>query len=583
MKRKLSPRPVQFTFLLLIIPLFLLVVGTAHMGSKLMRETMPLQDAGMMIKNELVSFHLSLERKAYMNPGADSDETLKHLDKAEWYAKAMLSGGKDSEWTFTPLDDPDLREETDRIIAGIKDLRALFKKGLLKGKDDSSEVGLERQIDPLVIAVAGQADNVEAALHDAIIKQQREYLHTVYILLAFCVLLAVAAGVVLQKYLSNIRKSRDEMSSMRSFLQSVIDGVTELIMVIDSDYNIILHNKASGEFFNLKKPVKCYEYSHGLEGPCEGAGWPCPLKLVLQSGSPVTMEHQHNGEDGTMRYVEISASPMKDSGGRITGIIESSRDITERKELERQRADFYAMVTHDLKSPLTSILGYTDLILSGQAGKFDAAIGEMIEGVNKSGGRLLKIVDDFLALSKMESGEKFQSSPCNIRALLVEAAKDFEVMASQRRVNFKIEVPEGLPVVSMERRSMQRAVANLLQNAVNYTPSGGNVTLRAGLRTMPGGESVEIAVADTGPGIPAGERSRIFERYYRSPRTSGIRGSGLGLAIVKAVAEAHGGSVELESEEGRGSTFRLMLPVKKLIVNQIPPQPPFDKGGPGGI
>ena len=561
LKRNFSPRLVQLTFILFVTPLFLLVVATAHMGTKLLRQSLPSQDASMTIKIEVEKFHNALERASYLTSPEETAEAYRHLDKAEWCANVMLQGGKDEEWTYAPVSDPEVREEIDKELSGIKELRKDSRQVFnLKGKAAEEA---EDKLNPLFETLTDQSDKIEETLHDAMSQQERKYANVIIALLVFCVLLAFAAGIVLQKYLSSIRRSRDDMASMRSFLQSVIDGVTELIMVIDSDYNIILHNKASGEFFNLKKPVKCYEYSHGLDGPCEGAGWPCPLKLVLESGRPVTMEHEHNGEDGSVRYVEISASLMKDSGGRITGMIESTRDVTERKELERQRTDFYAMVTHDLKSPLTSILGYTDLILSGQAGKFDAAIGEMIEGVNKSGGRLLKIVDDFLVLSKMESGEKLQSSPGGIGDALRETAKDFEVIASQKQINFTVEVPEGLPPVSFERRSIQRAVANLLQNAVNYTPSRGKVTLRAGRMTTPGGESVEIAVADTGPGIPAGDRPRIFERYYRSPKTSGIRGSGLGLAIVKAVAEAHGGRVEFEGEEGRGSTFRLLLPVKK--------------------
>jgi signal transduction histidine kinase len=234
------------------------------------------------------------------------------------------------------------------------------------------------------------------------------------------------------------------------------------------------------------------------------------------------------------------------------------RDITERKELERQKADFYAMVTHDLKSPLTTILGYADFMLTVKAEGLDAETVEMVEAIRSSSINLHQMSNDFLAVSKFESGVlTLALTQTEITNVLKKVIKDMGSAAHEKRLSLVEDIEDGLPAAMIDQRLVQRALANLLQNAINYTPEGGTVILKA---EKSGGEVV-VSVTDTGPGIPEEEQARVFEKYYRSSRTSYVKGTGLGLAIVKAVAEAHGGKVELESEEGKGSTFKIFLPI----------------------
>jgi two-component system, OmpR family, phosphate regulon sensor histidine kinase PhoR len=214
-----------------------------------------------------------------------------------------------------------------------------------------------------------------------------------------------------------------------------------------------------------------------------------------------------------------------------------------------------------LKSPLTTILGYADFMLTVKADELDPEMLEMVTAIQNSGLNMHQMADDFLAVSRFESGVlTLALTPTELSNILKNVSKDLERAAHEKGLSLVEEIEEGLPAAMMDQRLVQRALANLLQNAIIYTPEGGNVIVKA--EKISGG--VVVSVTDTGPGIPSGEQARVFEKYYRSPRTSYIKGTGLGLAIVKAAAESHGGRIELESEEGKGCTFRMFIPVQAI-------------------
>ncbi|MGC2425284.1 MAG: PAS domain S-box protein [Nitrospirota bacterium] len=264
-------------------------------------------------------------------------------------------------------------------------------------------------------------------------------------------------------------------------------------------------------------------------------------------------------KDGSILYLNAIGSSIMYKGEPV--IIGTAIDVTESKLLEQRRADFYAMVSHDIKAPLTAILGSMQL-LSETSDKFDSDTNEMITAVITSGEKIHKLVDSFLTFSEIESGKLIpRLSPSDISKTLQESFRGLEKAIRNKGITFNVEIAEGLPAKAlMDKQLVQRAVANLLQNALNYTPAGGKITLKAESLNEKGDDFTLISVADTGKGIPAEEHESVFKKYYRSPKTAWIKGSGLGLAIVKAVAEAHGGKVELQSEPGMGSTFKIYLP-----------------------
>jgi signal transduction histidine kinase len=237
-------------------------------------------------------------------------------------------------------------------------------------------------------------------------------------------------------------------------------------------------------------------------------------------------------------------------------VIGTALDVTERKRLEREKMDFLAMVTHDFKSPLTNILGYSELLLEKSK---DANTGEMADAILRGGRRLSRMVDDFLFHSRLESGMAvIEMEPADLNDFLKGICEEYALQAEKRGLSFTLELPYNLLEISFDRKLMERAVSNILQNALSYTPQGGTVKVKA--ETLDGGIAA-ITISDTGPGIPAEMQSKVFDKYFRSPRTAGTRGTGLGLSVVKLVADVHSGKVDVSCPEGRGCTFKMLLPL----------------------
>lgn len=395
--------------------------------------------------------------------------------------------------------------------------------------------------------------------------------HTVPILKTVTPVVIDGEELLLETFvdITALKDAEKKVVETRAFLQSVIDGAADPIMVMDKDHTVILMNIAAGRLRAGEKAAgrehKCYQISHGVDSPCvlSGVGQECPLELVLATGEPATVVHNHAGAGGEDRWVEITASPLIDSSGDVAAVIATSRDITARMSLERERLDLQAMITHDMKGPLTAMLGYSEILYEDEKAVPDPEAREMISSIRSSGRRLSAMIDDYLAFSRLESGRVVLNMDMeNIALLLEEAASDQMEAARKKGIVLETRLPDRLPYVAMDRSHLQRAVTNLIDNAINYTQKGGTVCVSAALLERAGDGELVISVTDNGPGIPAEEHARIFDRYYRLAQSARKKGSGLGLAIVKAVAEAHNGYIELDSAPGRGSTFSIVMPVQ---------------------
>lgn len=394
--------------------------------------------------------------------------------------------------------------------------------------------------------------------------------HTVPILKTVTPVVIDGEELLLETFvdITALKEAEKKVVETRAFLQSVIDGASDPIMVVDKDHTVTLMNMAAGRQGACEKSAglghKCYQVSHGVDKPCaSGEGCECPLEIVLATRKPATVVHNHGGAGGEDRWVEITASPLFDGSGDVAAVIETSRDITARTKLERERLDLQAMITHDMKGPLTAVLGYSEILYEDEKAVPDPGAREMVSAIRANGKRLSAMIDDYLAFSRLDSGRvRLNMVLEDVALLLKETASDQMEAARQKDIVIETRLPERIPYVAMDRSHIQRAVTNLIDNAVNYTQKGGTVCVAAVMREGgPGGELV-ISVTDNGPGIPAEEHSRIFDRYYRLAQSARKKGSGLGLAIVKAVAEAHNGYIELDSAPGRGSSFSIVIPVQ---------------------
>jgi len=229
------------------------------------------------------------------------------------------------------------------------------------------------------------------------------------------------------------------------------------------------------------------------------------------------------------------------------------------QEKEIMKRNFVTLVSHQLRSPLTSVKQYLSVILGGFAGGVDTKQKEMLEKAGKNIDSLLQLIDDWLDMSHIEAGNITEGfKPVDVPAILSEILEFLRPSAEAKKVTIELDSRDDLPAVEGDRESLKQAFTNLISNAINYTGQSGTVTVTAAEEA----NNVVVEISDTGVGISEEDIPFIFDEFFRvkSKETRGISGTGLGLPIAKRIIEAHNGSIKVVSELGKGSTFSVFLP-----------------------
>lgn len=256
----------------------------------------------------------------------------------------------------------------------------------------------------------------------------------------------------------------------------------------------------------------------------------------------------------------------------VQRVAESFNSMAARvKTTQQAQQEFVANVSHDLKTPITAISGWSQALLDGAASAPDEQ-ARAATTIHSEAGRMDRMVNQLLDLARLESGQvELARQPVDLGQLLAGVQRSFEPLAQLKSVELRLDLRPVPPVLGDPDRLAQ-VYGNLLDNALTYTPAGGRVTLAA----AQAGDWVETAVRDTGPGIPPDEQARVFERFYRVEKSrarSEDRGSGLGLAIVRELVSAHGGQIKLESESGQGTTVTVLLPAIHAVAEPVSGSP----------
>jgi two-component system phosphate regulon sensor histidine kinase PhoR len=256
------------------------------------------------------------------------------------------------------------------------------------------------------------------------------------------------------------------------------------------------------------------------------------------------------------RLVEVHCAPLPGDGGRPVGAVAVLRDVTELRRLERARRELTANVSHELRTPLTSIKGFAETLLAG-AMRDERTCRHFLEIIDQEANRLVKLVDDLLDLSRLESKRLgLELGQVRVGDVVAEAVTKMRQLAGGRALELR-PAPGDVTVLA-DRDRLAQVMTNLLDNAIKFTPDGGRIAV--GWRTLNG--EVEVTVADNGPGISPADLPHIFERFYKADRARAATagGTGLGLAITKHIVEAHGGRIRVASAPGEGTTFAFTLP-----------------------
>ncbi len=376
-------------------------------------------------------------------------------------------------------------------------------------------------------------------------------------------LLASHAGVALANahLYQGLEQERVRAEAERRRLEALLDSLPEGVVVCDAAGTVTLLNGTAQRLMGWQVGHHFTDRPVTLQHP---DGTPCadedlPLLRTLRDHVRVSGEHLVvvQAPEWGLRDIFISTTPLRDSGGHVTGAIGVYQDITTLKDVERLKDDFFSMATHELRTPLTSITVSSSLLaelLAGRGGR----VAELAGLVAANAERMRRLVDDLLDLSRLEHGRLvLHRRRCELGDVFQEAADQVEPLAERKGQRLHVALPPAPCYVEADPARLKQVVLNLLANAVQYTPPSG--TLRVDL--VPQDSQVIVSVHDTGPGVPADEREHIFERFYRSHRhETEPDGSGLGLPIARMLVELHGGRLWYEDAPGGGSLFRFTLP-----------------------
>jgi signal transduction histidine kinase len=232
------------------------------------------------------------------------------------------------------------------------------------------------------------------------------------------------------------------------------------------------------------------------------------------------------------------------------------------RELDEMKDQFVSTVSHELRTPLTSMVGYLEILIGGEVGELTDDQRRFLEIIDRNSRRLNDLIEDILVTSRLDTGRlSLEPKDVDLGQLVSERVESIQSAADARNVEVRLVIADGLPQLLADPMRLGQVVDNLLSNAVKFTPAGGTVGVVLGPRD----DKVRLEVSDTGVGIPADEVGRLFNRFFRASTASTIQGTGLGLSIAKGIAEAHGGTIDVESEVGVGTTFVLELPVRSPL------------------
>lgn len=360
---------------------------------------------------------------------------------------------------------------------------------------------------------------------------------------------------------AQLKDKIEEISSEKEYLQTILKGMTEGVLVVDGRARILMVNDALRQLLSLssdvsdRMPVEIIRNAELEEA----------IRKAIQGRENISLELDLNkaGEktiEVSVVSIHASSTRMDQDSEGIRGAVAVFHDITRLKQLEKIRQDFVANVSHELRTPLTTIKGYAETLLDGALKEKQAF--QFVQVILRHTDRLTKIVEDLLMLSKIETKEfQLNAETISLPNFMDDIIDFVKKPAEKKRISLsRHDMPSSL-TVRADRSYLEQILINLLDNAIKYTPEGGRVTVSAVEKDS---KDIQFSIEDNGIGIPKEDLSRIFERFYRvdKGRSKELGGTGLGLSIVKHLVQAHGGRVWVESQLGKGSTFYFTLPTR---------------------
>jgi two-component system phosphate regulon sensor histidine kinase PhoR len=344
---------------------------------------------------------------------------------------------------------------------------------------------------------------------------------------------------------SRLKETVETISEDRTRLASILDNMADGVIMADAEGNISLANQAAESLFNIKEPENKPLIEAVRDFEIDDL-----LKLCLKTTKMQSVQY----ESGTYKhYLRAIAVPITGSG-----VLLLFQDLTSLRNLQTTRRELIGNISHEFRTPLAGIKAMVETLHGGAIDDKKAA-GDFLNRIDSEVDRLTQLVAELTELSRIETGKaELKLEPLNLNNLVDEVIAQLSPQAERQLLTVSKELAAGLPSVSADSARLRHVIVNLIHNAIKFTDAGGRITVT----TRGEGNSVTVAIADTGRGIASDDLPHVFERFYKGDKARAGEGTGMGLAIAKHIIEAHGGDIRVESEEGRGSTFSFSLPVR---------------------
>ncbi len=351
---------------------------------------------------------------------------------------------------------------------------------------------------------------------------------------------------IIRKLREQLKEAGEKQRQTDTILRHMTDG----IISFDMEGNVMYINPAAKYFLELKDTDDTfskifYKYND------------INMEKIIYLENWTSSERKIENNQGSMNLFFV---PFKDEINRPTGVMVVIQDITEHVKLDNIRKEFVADVSHELKTPLTSIKGFSETLLEGDCDKENEQ--HFLEIINDNANRMEKLVQDLLVLSKYDSKKNVpRTTDFDLGELSKKCSEKFEIEVKKKKQEMQCFVTADVPPVHADKDGIERVIINIISNSVKYTLDGGKIDIYVGFVH----NDAYVKIKDTGIGIPKEDLDKIFERFYRvdKARSRQLGGTGLGLSIAKEIMEQNGGSINIKSQVGKGTEVVLRIPVKK--------------------
>jgi PAS domain S-box-containing protein len=364
-----------------------------------------------------------------------------------------------------------------------------------------------------------------------------------------------------------------ESETARARDEAILAGMGEGLLALDESGMVALVNQRAAEIFGVPrdtlfgKPLeKCITGLRDEGDKTELTSEKRPEVIAKTTMQPITEVYMYHPKEGAKMAISVNATPILNEK-LVVGIVLVVRDVTREKEVDRMKTEFISLASHQLRTPLSAIRWFSEMLVSGDAGELNAEQQEFAQNVYDSTDRMIALVGSLLNISRIESGRiMIDPKPTDVKELVSGIVNDLHAKIEERQQNLVISVHEGLPQINLDPRLISQVYMNLLTNAIKYTPKGGEVSVFVSRK----GEDLVSQITDNGYGIPKAQQGKLFQKFFRAENVTKIEtdGTGLGLYLVKAIIESSGGKIWFESDEGKGTTFWFSLPMSGMKAKE---------------